>query len=227
MENTQATSGSFVTLTYANAPEVGDYRDFSLFMKRLRKESFPYQPPIRYLAVGEYGAKLGRFHFHALIWNMNQCQEASLTELWRQGFVYTGTVTPASVRYTARYTLKFLEKGKEGMAHWSKRPALGSAYIRSQAAYMRDDPRQRYANVQVPTTVTLEGKTYPLDDTMRREFGREFYQDETWKPSDNSAASHLDYLVDMATGDPVASQRAAIEARNTFYETARFTKHVF
>ena len=69
---------------------------------------------IRYLGCGEYGHKTGRFHFHGLLFDgLTHLSQTCLTKLWPHGFVYIGTVTPASIRYTARYTLKFETKGKE------------------------------------------------------------------------------------------------------------------
>ncbi len=59
----------FITLTYDNThlPSDGSlhYKDFQLFIKRLRKKFGNTR--IRYYMAGEYGENFGRPHFHACI----------------------------------------------------------------------------------------------------------------------------------------------------------------
>lgn len=226
LEDAVSFSGSFVTLTYANAPDRGDYRDISLFLKRLAEREFRLtgQRTTRYLSVGEYGAKSGRFHYHALLWNTPQKLLDSLIELWPHGFVCTGTVTPNSVRYTARYTLKFQAKGLEACAAWSKNPPLGSAGVRSIAAYMRDDPKGRYHCQMAPSTIQLQGRSYPLKPVLQREFMRELTRNNSFELPVSAAAAHLDHQLKLVVGDPVAAQRARQLERNTFWESARLVK---
>lgn len=94
-------------------------RDLQLFFKRLRRlhDTTPYSHlPIKYYAVGEYGNKTKRPHYHAIIFNAN----VDLIELaWARrdkyngvrniiGEIYYGDVSGASVGYT----LKYIHKGK-------------------------------------------------------------------------------------------------------------------
>ena len=63
----------FVTLTYNNDNVPADrslnYRDFQLFMKRLR---FHFRGvPIRFYMCGEYGEDFGRPHFHACLFGLD------------------------------------------------------------------------------------------------------------------------------------------------------------
>ncbi len=215
-------SGEFWTLTFADAPENGDYKPFSKFLKRYRiyNHREGNQLPIRFLACGEYGGKTGRFHYHALIYNgLSPIPKASLTKLWPHGFVYIGTVTPASIRYTARYTLKFAEKGREAVASWSTKPPLGTDGMTELAQYMH---RRGDRPDSPPTHLKIDGRNYACDLSMRTAFGRVFWGSD-YNPSKNLAGAHLKYLLDMKLGDPVARQTAAQEARNVFWETARFT----
>lgn len=109
---------SFVTLTYKYdyVPSL-DYRDFQLFMKRLRKA----RGPTRFFAVGEYGMTgeraqatgLGSPHFHALLFGQffldrkphkdDLYKSEELQELWPHGFASVGDVTFQSAAYCARY----------------------------------------------------------------------------------------------------------------------------
>ena len=74
-ENVYSTSQPlFLTLTYNNAhlPKCGVFKEeFQLFMKRLRikLDRKNIKHDIRYFAVGEYGSKSGRPHYHAIFWN--------------------------------------------------------------------------------------------------------------------------------------------------------------
>lgn len=112
---------SFVTLTYddAHLPEDGGlhYRDFQLFMKRVRK----HYGPTRFFMCGEYGAEYGRPHFHACLFGFDPGDRKlfssvasgsklytsdRLQALWPMGFTSLGDVTFESAAYVARYVLK-------------------------------------------------------------------------------------------------------------------------
>lgn len=110
-----------LTLTYddEHMPEDGslDVSVFQNFMKRLRKS---YGSGIRYFHCGEYGGRLGRPHYHALLFNHdfedkvlfsvragNQVYtSAKLDAIWQNGFSLIGSVTFASAAYVARYVTK-------------------------------------------------------------------------------------------------------------------------
>lgn len=118
-------ANTFATLTYddAHLPERWnlDYRDFQLFMKRLRKVVRGVTAvsgghrPIRFFCAGEYGEQNHRPHFHALLFNchfsdsvryVNGTSRSALVErLWGAGNVVLGDVTPSSAAYVAGYVL--------------------------------------------------------------------------------------------------------------------------
>lgn len=128
------TSGpaSFVTLTYDDAHVPADYslnyRDFQLFMHRLRKR---LPSGGRFLMCGEYGDSFGRPHFHAILFgaqfvdrkflrsdNGNALYTSELlSKLWTFGFSTVGDVTLDSASYVARYSTKKISG-----------PAAGAAY---------------------------------------------------------------------------------------------------
>ena len=111
----------FITLTYANEhlPNNGslDLSHQQKFFKRLRKK---YGPDIRFYACGEYGAKYGRPHYHACVFNhdfedrtlwktTNEVplyRSKSLETLWPYGHSSVGNVTFQSAAYVARYIMK-------------------------------------------------------------------------------------------------------------------------
>lgn len=110
-EEKGAISAHFITLTYdtdfvpisKNGFMSLNKRDVQLFLKRLRKKCNDSEHPIKYYAVGEYGGKTKRPHYHIILFN------AKLPEIqpaWKQGAIHYGTVNGASVGYTLKYMMK-------------------------------------------------------------------------------------------------------------------------
>ncbi|UDN67705.1 replication initiator protein [robinz microvirus RP_97] len=112
-------ANSFVTLTYDEAhfePSLV-YKDFALFMRRLRKRVL--HP--RFYMCGEYGENTLRPHFHALLFNVGfpdrypwrmsgtgfqLYRSPLLEELWTAGQSEVGDVSFESAAYVARYVMK-------------------------------------------------------------------------------------------------------------------------
>ena len=124
----------FVTLTYSpeNLPVSGSlvYRDFQLFMKRLRK----LRGPVRFYMCGEYGEKHWRPHYHACLFGVAFADRASfgtspsgsriyrspeLESLWTLGHSSLGDVTFESAAYIARYIMK-KRYGDAAKAHYTR-----------------------------------------------------------------------------------------------------------
>lgn len=153
---------SFVTLTYSDEflPPAGNllYRDFQLFLKRLRKKC-----PVRFFMCGEYGDIKGRPHYHAILfgvdwedrkpWRKGESGEmtytsAELDSYWQLGQTFVGDATFASAAYVARYLLKkelgpdsgqrrqivdvttgeIVERVHE-FCHMSLRPGIGAGWL--------------------------------------------------------------------------------------------------
>lgn len=115
----------YITLTYndANLPAEGlRYRDWQLFLKRLRKSaSREKKPPVRFYMSGEYGEATKRPHFHAALFGYDFDDKvfhkqnhrgdrlytsSTLDRLWNKGFASVGTLTFESAAYIARYIMK-------------------------------------------------------------------------------------------------------------------------
>lgn len=132
---------AFITLTYSdeNLPYRNQlvYRDFQLFMKRLRKN---LNKPLRFYMCGEYGGEFGRPHFHALIfgegfyadrkyWSKGSkgaplYRSARLESTWGLGFASLGNVTFQSAAYIARYCTKKIT-GFPAQEHYTRADADG------------------------------------------------------------------------------------------------------
>lgn len=104
----------FVTLTIADEHLVyGDSptlvkSDLQKFMKRLRKEQSIYLDwKIRFYAVGEYGTKTQRPHYHLILYNVHPITIEHLPKLWPFGHVKVGQVTDASIHYVTKYHVNY------------------------------------------------------------------------------------------------------------------------
>lgn len=150
----------FVTLTFNDdhlPPDSSlDVAHVQLFMKRFRKAC---DRKIRYFFAGEYGGRLGRPHYHGLIFGYDfpdrllkmenakgdkfyESQE--LSDLWPFGFHSIGDLNFATAAYVARYCLKKVV-GKEADEHYvnrdtgvlrkpeftvmSRRPGIGATWF--------------------------------------------------------------------------------------------------
>ena len=146
----QRTSGNtFITLTYNDnwLPTHNTLikRDFTLFMKRLRKKrKSNKQNPIRFYMCGEYGEKSDRPHYHAILFNTlfkkedkigkNLYTSTELQDLWSwtnpenksqkesMGYVSHGDVTFQSAAYVANYVQKKINGKKKDQHYKIKNP---------------------------------------------------------------------------------------------------------
>lgn len=143
----EAGSGSaFLTLTFDNEhlpPDNSVSVDtFQRFMKRLRYE-VGKSISLRYLGCGEYGSRLGRSHYHALIFgygfpdkrlyktvgkNTRLYTSELLSKVWPYGFCTVGNVSYQSARYVSSYVMKKLG-GDRAEAHYQRsNPETGEVW---------------------------------------------------------------------------------------------------
>lgn len=139
----------FITLTYDQETVPTDYglnpRDLRLFIKRLKKLK---GHSTRVFAVGEYGDKGLRPHYHAVIFGADFAKKQvvkintvkatgarspvyvsdELRKLWPNGSHEIETVTPGLAGYIARYTIKKMN-GDYADQHYTRvSPIDGKTY---------------------------------------------------------------------------------------------------
>lgn len=144
----------FVTLTYhpKYVPDEGlNKRHFQLFMKRLRKRC---PDRLRYYAVGEYGSKCGRPHYHALIFNLYD--EKFIRESWVNprndepfGIVHIGKVNEASIRYTTKYIIQlggYVPHKTKPFALMSRAYGIGAHYLTDNMIAWHRNGDYKYSN---------------------------------------------------------------------------------
>lgn len=146
-ESKTAKAAHVVTLTYGEDRSTGDidhlrasvltYSDVQKYLKLLRVNGYP----VRYFAVGEYGSKKGRAHWHIVLYWQGKIPDHKLRENfnerhWPHGWSYWDKATPEAVRYACKYILKDTgDDARQGYGPMpSKVPPLGDAYFRQLAA---------------------------------------------------------------------------------------------
>jgi hypothetical protein len=109
-------------------------KHFTLFLKRLRKDhSKLTSDRLRYYAVGEYGSKTSRPHYHAILFNCPPDLISLLGRYWKAGIFHVGNVEPASIHYVTKYHVNY-EKNEDDpredeFATMSRRPGIGYQYL--------------------------------------------------------------------------------------------------
>lgn len=161
----------FVTLTYAdqflsNVYSVHPKQEGVLlpslnpvhlqkFMKRLRKR---VDSPLRFFAVGEYGDKSWRPHYHAVIYGMKTCERGRtrrivdtnvvspldccdvcrlVSDVWSMGLIELGQANVESMGYVSGYVLKGIFNDKSDrlrgrfpeFSRKSNRPGIGAGFM--------------------------------------------------------------------------------------------------
>lgn len=178
----QATSASFLTLTYdeATAPrhESGALTlrksDVQLFIKRLRKLQ---AQPIRYYACGEYGTQTLRPHYHIILFNLDPQFLRQVPNVWGLGHVHRGDVTMASIHYTTKYVINRTTDypGRDPpFALMSRRPGIGACY---------EETHKRYHRKPFRTIAMFNGIPTPLP----RYYKEKFFSSEERKRLANEA----------------------------------------
>lgn len=173
LELTQHASACFVTLTYKEAPPElvpGDLRDF---LKRLR---YYLDAPFRYYAVGEYGTRYGRPHFHVALFGVCMSMESFILRAWNLGQIHVGELNHDSAQYMCKYVCKsLLEREKVGDRHpefarMSLKPGIGAPALDDVVGNLL---KAHGGSIQpedigdVPTVLRTGGKRYPLGKYLR------------------------------------------------------------
>lgn len=196
LESFEHADNTFLTLTYndEHLPEDQsvDPAELKRFLMRLRKS---YGKPIRYFAVGEYGEKSQRPHYHAILFGYPNC-ERGRTEInqrtgkccsscdrvaaaWRDdnrlplGHIMLAEVNPQTAQYCAGYVVKKLTKDGDPelggrhpeFARMSNRPGLGCTFTDDMADTLLKHDLHKTLD-DVPRLIRHSGKLWPLGDYL-------------------------------------------------------------
>lgn len=157
-----STSAFFVTLTY-NTDHVPITnkgfmnlckQDLQNYFKRLRKLN---KNKIKYYAVGEYGGKTNRPHYHIILFN---AEEDTISLAWKLegteiGEIHIGLVAEASVGYTLKYISKDskipIHKNDDRLKEFSlMSKKMGASYLtqKMQKWHKKDLLNRMYCNLK-------------------------------------------------------------------------------
>lgn len=155
-------SAYFITLTYNDyyIPRTKEgyqtlyKKHLQNYIKRLRNDHVKYvsktlniskkevkhrAKPLRYYAVGEYGSKTRRPHYHLILFNMDIGNLAPIKNQWKHGMSDVGTVTSASINYVTKYMFKQFnrktDKRTPPFSLMSKKPIIGQAYLENYGVH--------------------------------------------------------------------------------------------
>lgn len=168
-------AAAFVTLTYdeKHLPPGGSVwkKHVQLFLKRLRQEVNPRL--LRYFAVGEYGTKSLRPHYHLILFGLYPTEGKVVQKCWMFGHSMTGTAEVRSIAYAGSYTMKKMyekvEIKKLGLnpefCLMSLKPGLGSGFL-ARAVKSLDGTQGTVKSVELKT-IRFDGKKYPIGRYLR------------------------------------------------------------
>lgn len=149
--------------------------DLTRFFKRLR-----HVHDFRYFAVGEYGERLGRPHYHALLFGADFTSE-ELADAWKHGHVHVGEVEAASIAYCVEYLIKYRNKKDELLdlrrepefGVMSRNPGIGQFALGEIRQAIFSSPPLKNGTLLIPDTFRLGGKEHPMPRFLRRQLENE------------------------------------------------------
>lgn len=124
-------------------------RDLQLFLKRLRHDQDQLEgivslteknplkwPKIKYFAVGEYGTKKDRPHYHLIAFNIRGEIAHKIEKIWGIGNVMVVPATPATIHYTTKYLINKYDTDINREAPFQLTSKyLGIKYLHENSAY--------------------------------------------------------------------------------------------
>lgn len=217
-----AKTAYFVTLTYSDEfiPENGLLVKEHLqnFMKRVRRDNVL---PMKYYAVGEYGEKSLRPHYHAIMFNVRDYN--IITSKWDFGFIQIGQVNDASIHYVTKYVITHKSQDKSKMIPPSKikggnsfsliSKGLGKSYV---------DNNEKWHKSGLKSYVINNGYKQALPryyaDKMFNNDEKEMLKNENASRMQEKAFEHEELMLRLGTRDSIienfASERQKIRKFN-------------
>lgn len=188
MEAVAAKESCFLTLTYdkEHLPESGSLvpEHLQKFLKRLRRELEPRR--IRFFAVGEYGERTLRPHYHLALFGVDLGSHVGLDRMvklkaWDLGNAHVGSLTVQSAQYIGGYVLKkltnpddpFVFKRLGGrhpeFARMSLRPGIGHVVVSGIARWLVSSRGNREVMLSgdVPMQLRMDGKFWSIGRYLR------------------------------------------------------------
>ena len=187
----------FVTLTHDSKSITYDLDEDGAPVQTLRKKEFlkwvnnaKTEFPFRYYALGEYGDKHGRPHYHLAAFPEHMVDPYTargvFDDLWNKGRTQVAEITPGRARYLAGYAVKKLSDADDPRLRGnqqpefrtsSKTPPIGSAIVPVLVNHYRKKRNSALLlkRGDIERTWKTERRTYSLTpwilDKVRAELG--------------------------------------------------------
>lgn len=199
---------SFLTLTYSeeNLPRLSSGLGWTLrpedlrnFLKRLRRHVEPSK--LRYFAVGEYGEKTGRPHYHLATFGVSSCSfgRSRYSEIydtccewcelckktWGHGHIFNGELNDVTAGYIAGYVVKkmtaaddhrLLQGQYPEFARMSLRPGIGADLMDDVASSLLFN---EFDGEDVPGVLRHGMKMQPLGRYLRQRLRERIGRDKS------------------------------------------------
>lgn len=193
LESMEHPHSAFVTLTYneehlPNPPYLSK-EAVQLFLKRLR--GMAPDRRFRYYAVGEYGDKSWRPHYHLIIFGLSPTEQTLVQKCWPFGFVQVGTAEAQSMAYTASYVIKKMTNPKDSRLEGrpaefsllSRMPGLGTGVVKRMVKqYAGKSGQSAYDKLGwITSQFRAEGHVYPLGRYLTTKVLEEIFSSEDLK----------------------------------------------
>lgn len=179
----------FVTMTFApeHLPADGSLAliHYQEFFRALRRRGYKFT----YMVCGEYGDRLGRPHYHAILFGedfklgserapVRQSVEMPLyvnqkiTDIWGKGYVVFGDVSFASIQYVASYITKKIN-GEMAKDHYQgRRPEFMKMSLKTPIGSRWFD--QFWSDVYPRDEFVFEGKVLRPPKYFQKRFAKKF-----------------------------------------------------
>lgn len=198
-EERHSSSAYFLTLTFSpgnmpispNGFRTLDKQVLQKFFKRLRKnhEAEGLNNSIKYYAVGEYGGKTKRPHYHIILFN---AKLELIDKSWNLGYIHYGTVGGASIGYTLKYiskkTTTFYHKNDDREREFSlMSKGLGMSYLSPAMVnwHKADLDNRMYCNIEDGKKISMpryyKDKIYNEQERKRVAFFARIAMEEAQK----------------------------------------------
>ncbi len=168
-------------------------KDYQQFMKKLRWHTDKWykeigdlaeihglkKRPVKYYAVGEYGAKTERPHYHAIIFNVPISIIKKLDNIWEKGFVKAGDVNTASIHYVTKYVINPDHKRVNQQNEFALiSRGIGYSYIEANKKWHREN--ENY---------------YVINKSGGKQKMPRYYKDKTFSKHQQKVEGHSNMLI--------------------------------
>jgi hypothetical protein len=189
IKNVPMARSGYMTLDHGYMTEKGHFSDdLNRFIKNLRYydkqiwkkhgHKVKYKKKIKYYAVGEYGEKTNRPHYHAIVLNLYSV--GSIEKAWKKGLFHVGQVTGNSIAYT----MKYIDKDK-------KVPKHSGDDRRPEFAYMSKKLGDSYLTEEMKKYHKADLKRYYVESNGYKVRMPKYYADKIYTDKEKKKISKL------------------------------------